>query len=131
MQVPITTYIAASFSQHWVSLATPGPRNDASPQIKSGACVAGFVKGVGQGILGVAAQPASGVLDLVSSAFEGLDATSSSLIGRQRARNTTRARLPRAIGGDRKLQPFIRSDGTDSQARCNCMHYLALPCSWK
>lgn len=77
----------------------------------------GFVKGLGQGLVGAAAQPVSGALDLLSSAFEGIDASSNTILGRlsARPRAVARRRLPRALGGDRKLLPFVRSDGTDRQ----------------
>ena len=77
----------------------------------------GFVKGLGQGLVGAAAQPVSGALDLLSSAFEGIDASSNTILGRlsARPRAVVRRRLPRALGGDRKLLPFVRSDGTDRQ----------------
>jgi vacuolar protein sorting-associated protein 13A/C len=79
--------------------------------------VTGFVKGLGQGLVGVAAQPVSGALDFMSSAFEGIDASSNVILGKlSNQRAAKRRRLPRAIGGDRKLQPFLRSDGTDTQA---------------
>ena len=71
---------------------------------------AGFVKGVGKGIIGAVAQPVSGGLDLMSSTFEGFGAVQDNLMGRQRS-NARRLRLPRAIGGDCKLQPFLRDDG--------------------
>lgn len=79
---------------------------------------AGFVKGLGQGLVGAAAQPVSGALDFMSSAFEGIDASSNTILGRlsNRPRALKRRRLPRAIGGDRKLLPAVRSDGTDTQA---------------
>ncbi len=80
--------------------------------------VTGFVKGLGQGLVGVAAQPVSGALDFMSSAFEGIDASSNVIMGKlSNHRAVKRRRLPRAIGGDRKLQPFLRLDGTDTQAR--------------
>lgn len=79
---------------------------------------AGFVKGLGQGLVGAAAQPVSGALDFMSSAFEGIDASSNVILGKlSNQRAVKRRRLPRAIGGDRKLQPFLRLDGTDTQAR--------------
>ena len=80
------------------------------------------MKGVGKGLLGVAAQPMSGALDFMSSAFEGIDVTSGALRTRlgKAALARARQRLPRAIGGDRRLLPFLRSDGTDHQARCGC-----------
>ena len=45
---------------------------------------------------------------MLSSTFEGIDAASSSLMGRARPQAAQRSRLPRAIGGDRKLLPFKR-----------------------
>jgi hypothetical protein len=85
---------------------------------------AGFMKGVGQGLIGAVAQPVSGGLEFVSSAFEGIDASSSTLIGRQRnPRSLQRRRLPRAIGGDSKVQPLLRMDGnvmTDRQVCSDC-----------
>lgn len=76
----------------------------------------GFVKGLGQGLVGVAAQPVSGALDFMSSAFEGIDASSNTILGKlsNTPRAVRRRRLPRSIGGDRKLQPFVRA-GTDAQ----------------
>ncbi|KAK9819963.1 hypothetical protein WJX72_004515 [[Myrmecia] bisecta] len=80
--------------------------------------IQGFFKGVGKGIVGAAAQPLSGTLDFMSSAFEGIDATKDKLLGlERRGLLMKRRRLPRAIGGDRKLQPFVRSDGTERQTR--------------
>lgn len=73
---------------------------------------AGFVKGVTQGIVGVAANPISGALDFMSSAFEGMDASSAALLKRARAAEAQRARLPRAIAGDRRLLAFQRPDGS-------------------
>ena len=70
------------------------------------------MRGVGQGIVGVAANPLTGWLDFMSSAFEGMDATSATLLQRARAAEAQRARLPRAIGGDRRLLPFQRPDGS-------------------
>ena len=75
---------------------------------------AGFVKGVGQGLVGAVAAPVSGGLDLFSSAIEGLDASKERLLGRPRAGTLlARRRLPRVIGGEAKLQPFIR-DGSET-----------------
>jgi vacuolar protein sorting-associated protein 13A/C len=78
------------------------------------------VQGVGKGLVGAVAAPVSGGLDMFSSAMEGLDASKDSLLGRPRAGNTLdRRRLPRTIGGDFKLLPFIREDsaqGTSERA---------------
>ncbi|KAK9834254.1 hypothetical protein WJX81_000411 [Elliptochloris bilobata] len=92
--------------------------------------VGGFVKGVGKGLLGVAAQPMSGALDFMSSAFEGIDVTSGALRTRlgKSALARARQRLPRAIGGDRRLLPFLRSDGTDRQA---CVEAVGQALMWR
>ncbi len=89
------------------------------------------MKGVGRGLLGVAVQPMSGALDFMSSAFEGIDVTSGALRARLGTRAIARARqrLPRAIGGDRRLLPFLRSDGSDKQARCSCSQSSCRPTS--
>ena len=73
------------------------------------------MKGIGKGLVGAVAQPVSGGLDLFSSAFEGLDASKDQLLGKPRASILLRRkRLPRVIGGDGKLQPFVR-DGSERQ----------------
>ena len=81
---------------------------------------------MGQGIVGVAANPISGALDFMSSAFEGMDASSAALLKRARAAEAQRARLPRAIAGDKRLLPFLRPDGngmmTDKQVSA-CSSY--------
>lgn len=80
------------------------------------------MKGLGQGLVGVAAQPVSGALDFMSSAFEGIDASSNTILGKlsNHPRAVKRRRLPRSIGGDRKLQPFLRT-GSDAQVpTCHC-----------
>jgi vacuolar protein sorting-associated protein 13A/C len=70
------------------------------------------VKGVSKGLIGVVAQPVSGGLEFFSSAFEGIDASSSNLVGRQRnPRYLQRRRLPRAIGGDGRVEPLLRMAG--------------------
>lgn len=67
--------------------------------------------------MGAVAAPMSGGLDLFSSAIEGLDASKERLLGRPRAGTLlARRRLPRAIGGDAKLQPFLR-DGSEAAVR--------------
>lgn len=72
-----------------------------------------------KGIIGAVAQPVSGGLEFFSSAFEGIDASSSNLIGRQRnPKYLQRRRLPRAIGGDGRVHPLLRLEGSvlsDSQ----------------
>ncbi|KAK9827173.1 hypothetical protein WJX74_009221 [Apatococcus lobatus] len=80
--------------------------------------VQGFVQGVGRGIIGAAAQPVSGAFEFMSSTFEGIDAVKDQLVGRIKPSDLyKRNRLPRAIGGDGRLQPFSRSDGSERQAR--------------
>eukprot|EP00884_Botryococcus_braunii_P010316 jgi/Botrbrau1/19286/Bobra.0073s0029.1 len=75
--------------------------------------VGGFVKGVSKGLIGAVAQPVSGGLEFFSNAFEGIDASSSNLVGRQRnPRYLQRRRLPRAIGGDKRVLPLLRLVGS-------------------
>ena len=101
MLPPCSSPAVCTQAKHWrrSCLLTPHPPEPA-----------GFVKGVGKGIIGAVAQPVSGGLDLMSSTFEGFGAVQDNLMGRQRS-NARRLRLPRAIGGDCKLQPFLRADG--------------------
>ncbi|KAK3157946.1 hypothetical protein QOZ80_2AG0130600 [Eleusine coracana subsp. coracana] len=69
--------------------------------------VEGFVQGVGKGIIGAAAQPVSGVLDLLSKTTEGANAVkmkiSSAIMAEEQLLHR---RLPRAIGGDSLLYPY-------------------------
>ena len=69
--------------------------------------VEGFVQGVGKGIIGAAAQPVSGVLDLLSKTTEGANAVkmkiSSAIMAEEQL---LRRRLPRAIGGDSLIYPY-------------------------
>lgn len=69
--------------------------------------VEGFVQGVGKGIIGAAAQPVSGVLDLLSKTTEGANAVrmkiSSAIMAEEQL---IRKRLPRVIGGDNLLRPY-------------------------
>lgn len=69
--------------------------------------VEGFVQGVGKGLIGAAAQPVSGVLDLLSKTTEGANAVkmkiSSAIMAEEQL---ARRRLPRAIGGDSLLYPY-------------------------
>uniref|UniRef100_A0A0D9VFX1 C2 domain-containing protein n=1 Tax=Leersia perrieri TaxID=77586 RepID=A0A0D9VFX1_9ORYZ len=69
--------------------------------------VEGFVQGVGKGLIGAAAQPVSGVLDLLSKTTEGANAVkmkiSSAIMAEEQL---LRRRLPRAIGGDSLLYPY-------------------------
>lgn len=76
---------------------------------------------MGKGLVGAVAAPVSGGLDLFSSAMEGLDASKESLLGRPRAGTMLeRCRLPRTIGGDFRLLPFIR-DGSEREVILSSM----------
>jgi vacuolar protein sorting-associated protein 13A/C len=68
----------------------------------------GFVKGLGRGLLGVAAKPISGVASLVSKTAEGIAADAKDLTarGRRAAALRTRVRQPRLIGPDGVLLPY-------------------------
>ncbi|KAK1380403.1 Calcium-dependent lipid-binding family protein [Heracleum sosnowskyi] len=69
--------------------------------------VEGFVQGVGKGIIGVAAQPVSGVLDLLSKTTEGANAVRIKIASAIASEDQLlRRRLPRVIGGDNLLRPY-------------------------
>ncbi|KAI4370200.1 hypothetical protein MLD38_018571 [Melastoma candidum] len=69
--------------------------------------VEGFVQGVGKGIIGAAAQPVSGVLDLLSKTTEGANAVRMKIISSITSEEQLlRRRLPRVIGGDNLLRPY-------------------------
>lgn len=69
--------------------------------------VEGFVQGVGKGIIGAAAQPVSGVLDLLSKTTEGANAVRMKIASAMTSdEQLLRRRLPRAIGGDNLLCPY-------------------------
>ncbi|XP_077211040.1 calcium-dependent lipid-binding family protein isoform X2 [Tasmannia lanceolata] len=69
--------------------------------------VEGFVQGVGKGIIGVAAQPVSGVLDLLSKTTEGANAVRMKITSAITSEEQLlRKRLPRVIGGDNLLRPY-------------------------
>ncbi|KAM7278379.1 hypothetical protein ACFE04_005513 [Oxalis oulophora] len=69
--------------------------------------VEGFVQGVGKGIIGAAAQPVSGVLDLLSKTTEGANAMRMKIAAAITSdEQLLRRRLPRAISGDNLLQPY-------------------------
>ncbi|XP_047948182.1 uncharacterized protein LOC125194160 isoform X1 [Salvia hispanica] len=69
--------------------------------------VEGFVQGVGKGIIGAAAQPVSGVLDLLSKTTEGANAMRMKIAAAIASEDQLlRRRLPRAIGGDNLLRPY-------------------------
>eukprot|EP00850_Spirogloea_muscicola_P005223 SM000023S07679 [mRNA] locus=s23:814661:836470:+ [translate_table: standard] len=69
--------------------------------------VVGFVTGVGKGVIGAAAQPASGVLDLLSKTTNGMNASRLRLAAAiTYEEELSRRRLPRAIAGDNVLRPY-------------------------
>jgi vacuolar protein sorting-associated protein 13A/C len=68
--------------------------------------VAGFVKGVGKGILGVATKPAIGAFDLASSVAEGVRNTTTVFD----ADGLDRVRLSRFIGTDGIVRPYSQRE---------------------
>ncbi|KAG8658937.1 uncharacterized protein LOC110610326 isoform X2 [Manihot esculenta] len=69
--------------------------------------VEGFVQGVGKGIIGAAAQPVSGVLDLLSKTTEGANAMRMKIASAITSEEQLlRRRLPRVISGDNLLRPY-------------------------
>jgi vacuolar protein sorting-associated protein 13A/C len=67
---------------------------------KNGA--AGFVKGMGQGVVGLFTKPAVGIFDFVSASTEGIRNTTTVFD----QGNIEKARLPRFISSDGVLRPF-------------------------
>ncbi|XP_071698618.1 uncharacterized protein [Rutidosis leptorrhynchoides] len=69
--------------------------------------VEGFVQGVGKGLIGAAAQPVSGVLDLLSKTTEGANAMRMKIAAAITSEDLLlRRRLPRVISGDNLLRPY-------------------------
>ncbi|PHT90664.1 hypothetical protein T459_05777 [Capsicum annuum] len=69
--------------------------------------VEGFVQGVGRGLIGAAAQPVSGVLDLLSKTTEGANAMRMKIASAIASEDQLlRRRLPRVIGGDNLVRPY-------------------------
>ncbi|KAM1609645.1 hypothetical protein ACFXTN_020154 [Malus domestica] len=69
--------------------------------------VEGFVQGVGKGLIGAAAQPVSGVLDLLSKTTEGANAMRMKIASAITSdEQLLRRRLPRVIGGDNLIRPY-------------------------
>ncbi|KAK9139107.1 hypothetical protein Scep_008788 [Stephania cephalantha] len=69
--------------------------------------VEGFVQGVGKGIIGAAAQPVSGVLDLLSKTTEGANAVRMKIASAITSEEQLlRRRLPRVISADNLLCPY-------------------------
>lgn len=69
--------------------------------------VEGFVQGVGKGIIGAAAQPVSGVLDLLSKTTEGANAMRMKIASAITSEEQLlRRRLPRVLGGDNLLRLY-------------------------
>jgi vacuolar protein sorting-associated protein 13A/C len=64
--------------------------------------VAGFFKGVGLGVLGLATKPAIGIFDLASNVSEGIRNTTTVFDGEA----LDRVRLPRFIGADGIVRPY-------------------------
>lgn len=84
--------------------------------------VEGFVQGVGKGLIGAAAQPVSGVLDLLSKTTEGANAVRMKIASAIASEDQLlRRRLPRAINGDNLLRPY---DEYKAQGQVFCF----LPC---
>ncbi|KAB2604886.1 hypothetical protein D8674_042145 [Pyrus ussuriensis x Pyrus communis] len=77
--------------------------------------VEGFVQGVGKGLIGAAAQPVSGVLDLLSKTTEGANAMRMKIASAITSdEQLLRKRLPRVIGGDNLIRPY---DGYKAQGQ--------------
>jgi vacuolar protein sorting-associated protein 13A/C len=68
--------------------------------------VAGFFKGVGKGVLGLATKPAIGVFDLASNVSEGIRNTTTVFD----ADALDRVRLPRFIGPDGIVRPYSQRE---------------------
>ncbi|XP_015087740.1 uncharacterized protein LOC107031055 isoform X1 [Solanum pennellii] len=69
--------------------------------------VEGFVQGVGKGLIGAAAQPVSGVLDLLSKTTEGANAMRMKIASAIASEDQLlRRRLPRVISGDNLVRPY-------------------------
>ncbi|RAL47445.1 hypothetical protein DM860_013410 [Cuscuta australis] len=69
--------------------------------------VEGFVQGVGKGLIGAAAQPVSGVLDLLSKTTEGANAMRMKIASAIASEDQLlRRRLPRVISADNLLRPY-------------------------
>ncbi|XP_056685998.1 uncharacterized protein [Spinacia oleracea] len=69
--------------------------------------VEGFVQGVGKGLIGVAAQPVSGVLDLLSKTTEGANAMRMKIQAALTSEEQLlRRRMPRVVSGDNLLRPY-------------------------
>lgn len=78
--------------------------------------VEGFVQGVGKGLIGAAAQPVSGVLDLLSKTTEGANAMRMKIASAITSdEQLLRRRLPRVIGGDNLIRPY-NGDKAQGQA---------------
>lgn len=89
--------------------------------------IEGFVAGVGKGIVGVAAQPVSGVLDLISKTTDGVNATRQKLAAAVHSKAALkRHRLPRAIRGDGLLRPFSdhAAKGQVMREFFQCLYYF-------
>lgn len=85
--------------------------------------VEGFVQGVGKGLIGAAAQPVSGVLDLLSKTTEGANAMRMKIASAIASEDQLlRRRLPRVISGDNLVRPY---DEYKSQGQVENLVYFA------
>lgn len=85
--------------------------------------VEGFVQGVGKGLIGAAAQPVSGVLDLLSKTTEGANAMRMKIASAIASEDQLlRRRLPRVISGDNLVRPY---DEFKSQGQVENLVYFA------
>ena len=68
---------------------------------------AGFIKGVGRGLVGVVAKPMSGFAGMVSKTSEGMASDAKRVTVRGKEKDTQlRVRQPREIGADSVLLPY-------------------------
>lgn len=85
--------------------------------------LAGFVEGVGKGLIGVAIKPAAGVLDLAAKTTAGITATATAFDRKPRA---TRARLPRLLRRtrDTRLRVYCHEEARLAQLLRRLTGYL-------
>lgn len=85
--------------------------------------LAGFVEGVGKGLIGVAIKPAAGVLDLAAKTTAGITATATAFDRKPRA---TRSRLPRLLRRtrDTRLRVYCHEEARLAQLLRRLAGYL-------
>lgn len=85
--------------------------------------LAGFVEGVGKGLIGVAVKPAAGVLDLAAKTTAGITATATAFDKKPRA---TRSRLPRLLRRtrDTRLRVYCHEEARLAQLLRRLPRYL-------